>query len=207
MKVVLLLSAILLGSPPPAETMKISAQLAADELQIGPEYEIVLRVSTQQGWSASKSGVPAPVLQLDVPASVQLVGKVLTAHKELRKNEFLQAPFERLLKNPEERIKFKLVSKPEADERIALNVLAYVSEDPATNVYLIRRRLVLPLTPHAVATESDASKSDWGPDQELLQIGQPAADFNLPKAYDPPLSLGQYLGAKKVVVTTYRAFW
>jgi peroxiredoxin len=52
-----------------------------------------------------------------------------------------------------------------------------------------------------------ASKSDWGIDKHSLQIGEPAADFSLPKAFDPPIGLSNYLGQKYVIVTTYRAHW
>ncbi len=96
---------------------------------------------------------------------------------------------------------------PGQGEQISLNVMAYVSEDPTVASYFIRRRVTLALTPGALAVEADASRSDWGNDKHLLQIGDVAVDFSLPKAFDPPVSLGQYLGRKNIVVTTYRTHW
>lgn len=204
---ILLLPLLFAGSQPPADVVTISAELQADDLKTGPAYEIVLEVAIKDGWSASKAGVPAPVLQIEVPPSVKLSGQVLTTYKELSRNEFLQAPFERLLKNKAEHIEFTLVQEAGANEQIALNVMAYISQDPTKDSFFIRRRVVLDLAPRARATEADATISDWGIDRKLLQIGDVAADFNLPKAFDPPLSLGQYLGQKNIIVTTYRAFW
>ncbi len=204
---ILTLSLVVLGAQPPTDVLAISAELEAEALSVGPEYEIVLRVTIKDGWSASSAGVPAPLLQIDAPPAVKLSGKHLTSFKELSRNEFLQAPFERLLKAKEEHIEFKLVRPPGQGEQISFNVMAYVSDGPAESSYLIRRRVTLALTPGAQAVEADASKSDWGNDKHLLQIGDIAADFSLPKAFDPPVSLGQYLGQKNIVVTTYRAHW
>ncbi len=204
---ILTLCLVVLGAQPPADVLTVSAKLEADALNVGPKYEIVLRVAVMDGWSASSAGVPAPLMQIDAPAAVKLSGKSLTSFKELSRNEFLQAPFERLLKAKEEHIEFTLVRPPGQGEQISLNIMAYVSEDPTASSYFIRRRVTLLLTPGAQAVEADASKSDWGNDKKLLQIGDVAADFSLPKAFGPPVSLGLYLGLKNIVVTSYRAHW
>ena len=65
---------------------------------------------------------------------------------------------------------------------------------------------MLPLEPGATATEGSANESDWGKG-DFLKIGDKAEPFELPRADGSTLSLGEYLGKKNVIVTTYRAFW
>ena len=204
---VLVCSLILFISQPPGDVLSISARLDAEELSVDSDYEIVLKVEIKEGWSAAAAGVSAPLVQIDVPPSVVLSGKVLTSQRELRKNEYLQAPFERLLKSEEERIGFSLVKAPGAQEQIALNIMAYVSQDPTVDSFFIRRRFTLDVKPRAQAVGVVGAQSDWGIDKHLLQIGEPAEDFSLPKAFDPPIGLGNYLGQKNIIVTTYRAHW
>ncbi len=204
---ILACSLVLFVSQPPGDVLSVSATLEADELSVGSNYEIVLKVEIKEGWSAATAGVPAPLVQIDAPPSVELSGKVLTSQRELRKNEYLQAPFERLLKNEEEHIGFSLVKTPGAGEQIGLNIMAYVSQDPTVDSFFIRRRFALDVKPRAQAVGVAAVKSDWGIDTHLLQIGDPAEDFSLPKAFDPPIGLGNYLGQKNIIVTTYRAHW
>ena len=203
----LMLPLLLAAAQPPADVLSVSAELAADELTVGRPYEIVLRVEIADGWSASKAGVPAPLLQIDLPPSVKLSGRVLTTHKELSKNEFLQAPFERLLKGKEHRIEFELTQEPRPGEQIGLNIMTYVAQDAKKDSFFVRRRLVVPVAAGAKGVESAPTDSSWGIDRDLLQIGDVASDFSLPKAFDPPIGLSNYLGQKNVIVTTYRAHW
>lgn len=204
---VLACSLVLFISQPPGDVLSISATLEADQLAVGSNYEIVLKVEIKEGWSAAAAGVPSPLVQIDVPPSVELSGKVLTSQRELSRNEFLEAPFERLLKSEEEHIGFSLVKAPGAKEQIGLNIMAYVSQDPTVDSFFIRRRFALDVKPRAQAVSVVAAQSDWGIDKHLLQIGDPAEDFSLPKAFDPPIGLGNYLGQKNIIVTTYRAHW
>lgn len=120
---ILTLSLVVLGAQPPVDVLAVSAELEVDALTVGPEYDIVLRVAIKDGWSASGDGVPAPLLQIDAPPAVKLSGKHLTSFKELSRNEFLQAPFERLLKAKEERVQFTLIRPPGQGEQISLNVM------------------------------------------------------------------------------------
>lgn len=203
----LVLPLLLAAAQPPADVLTVSAELAADQLKVGPTYKLVVRVAIADGWSASKARGPALLLQIDVPPSVKLSGQVLTTYKELRKNEFLQAPFERLLKGREEHIEFQLTQQPEPDEQIGLNIMTYVTQDPTKDSFFVRRRLVVPVVAGAKGVESAPTDSSWGIDRHLLQIGDVAADFSLPKAFDPPIGLSNYLGQKNIIVTTYRAHW
>lgn len=65
------------------------------------------------------------------------------------------------------------------------------------------------LSGKTLSSYQELSRNEFlqAPFEHLLQIGDVAADFSLSKAFDPPPSLGQYLGQKNIVVTTYRAHW
>lgn len=200
-----MMTALLFGSAPPAEAMQVSARIDAESLEVGKEYALVVRASFEQGLSASGAGIPLPLVQIQVPPSVRLVGKELTTRKELSQNEFLQAPFERVMRGHEDRIKFTVMSDPKPDESFGLNVLAYVSDESSGDAWFIRQRLTVPLTPGGESRKVDAGESDWGND-ETLKIGDTAADFSLPQADRKTVSLKDFRG-KYVVVTTYRAHW
>ena len=57
------------------------------------------------------------------------------------------------------------------------------------------------------AVEVPATTSKWGVDEKLLQIGDKATDFVLPRADGSEVALEPYLGEKNIIVTTYRAHW
>ena len=189
------------------EAVRVSAYLDADELEVGEEYSIQLELTLPASMDATKAGAPAPFLQLDIPPSVKLVGKELTAYRELASNEFLHEPYERLLKEKSVEILFELIAEPKAGEQIGLNVLGYVRTDDETDDFFFRRRLELPLVALADAVPAKIAKSDWGTDDKLLQIGQKAEAFSLPLADGTKFDLASVLGKKKVIVTTYRAHW
>lgn len=202
----LILVPMLFGSTPPSnDQVTINARIEADRLEVGQEYEIVLDVRFKTNLSASGAGMPAPILQIQAPQSVQLSGKILRNYKELSRNEFLQAPFERLMKDAPTRVPFTLVREPAPEDQFSLNILAYVSNGEETS--FVRRRLTLPVQASATAKEADPNTSDWGMNEQLLQLGDKAALFELRRADGSTVSLAQYLGKKNVVVTTYRAFW
>ena len=93
----LLIVGLLAAAPMPEDAVVVSARIDARALRIGREYEIVLDISVKDGLSSSSAGIQAPILQIDVPSSVKLTGKVLKTYKQLSRNEFLQEPFERLV--------------------------------------------------------------------------------------------------------------
>ena len=202
----LLLPLLIGGGGMPDDAFVVTATLVADKLEVGNDYEIAIEVKLKDGWSASDSGIPKPMLQIDVPKCVKLSGEVLKGFRALSRNEFLQEPYERLITEGKSTVKFKLARKPGAKDRIALNVMAYVSDDPGNNAYFVRRRLELPLEPGAVAEAGDAAKSDWGK-QKVLQIGDKAKVFSLPQADGKKIKLRTYLGKKNILITTYRAYW
>ncbi|TDJ79882.1 MAG: hypothetical protein E2O39_00225 [Planctomycetota bacterium] len=189
----------------PDEPIGITATLDATSLEVGVEYEIILELYPGEA-STSAAGIPAPFLQIDVPPSVKLSGPVLETYAELSRNEFLQEPYERLLKQFPARIGFRLIAPPGPEETIGLNIVAYL-EGPDGEKTFLRRRLELPLTPGAEAVVGDEHDSSWGTDEKLLQIGDRAALFELPRADGTMVALASYLGEKNIIITTYRAFW
>ena len=189
----------------PDNAFSVSARIDAETLEVGQEYEIVLEWKVGESYSTGDGGIPAPILQIEVPRTVRLTGKVLEGYRELSKNEFLQEPFERLIKESPVRIGFKLRRLPPEDARMALNVLAYVG-GKSDGAWFVRRRLEIPLRPGAEATEISPTNSNWGKGKGL-QIGDKATPFTLPRADGSQVSLRQYLGKKNVIVTTYRAHW
>jgi len=196
----------LAGGVEPNEMLTTSARLDTDALELGGEYEIVLSAASKEGYSTTEAGIPGVILQIDVPPSVRLSGQVLKSHEELKRNEFLREPFERLLKETPARIGFKLIKRPQVDEAIGLNLLAYVGPSTGDGGWFVRQRLMLPLTPNAEARIVPNTESSWG-QQKTLRIGATAAAFSLPRADGSKVSLDQYRGEKNVVVMTYRAHW
>ena len=125
--------------------MNVSATLDAKTLVVGQEYEIQLTVTLAEGWSASAAGIPKPILQIDVPKPAQLSGEVLSGYRELSRNEFLQAPYERTIDVGSNVVEFTLTSEPSSGDRISLNIIAYVRQGEDENAFFVRKRLELPL--------------------------------------------------------------
>ncbi len=188
--------------PTPVDAMTISARVEEGSRA----HDIVLEVLFKEGWNGSGAGVPAPILQIDVPPSARLTGRVLKSHRELARNDFLQEPFEQLLKGSSTRVGFRLPGESAPGEAFGLSVLVYLSRDGTDDAWFVRRRLELPVTPGSTARSVSAATSDWG-EGDLLQIGDQAAPFSLPKADGTKLALSEYLGKKNIIVTTYRAHW
>ena len=84
-------------------------------------------------------------------------------------------------------------------------MLAYLTSKDG-GAWFVRRRFALPLEPGAVARSVPATRSDWG-ESDLLQLGDQAPDFELPRADGTTVALSSFKGRKNVVITTYRAFW
>lgn len=195
-----------LAAATPDEAFTVSARIDAESLVKGQTYDIVIDWSVAEGLSPGGAGVPAPILQIDAPRAIQLSGKVLRGHRELSQNEFLQAPYERLMKKPQVRIGFTLRKEPGSEDSIGLNILAYVGSEESGEAAFVRRRLELRIAPNASSTDAEATNSAWGKNK-LLKIGDKAATFKLPRADGEKIGLKQYRGKKNVLVTTYRAHW
>ena len=202
-----LLLCLLGGVESPQDALEISIALPETPLEVGGKYEIRVEVTLREGWSSSDSGIPKPILQIKAPKAVELSGKRLTKQRDLARNEYLQAPFERLIDDGAARIGFKLRRAPKPDDVFAFNVLAYVSRKGGDdNGWFVRKRFELPLRAGASATSVAVEPSDWGANREL-QLGDKAAMFSLPRADGRKVVLRKLLGKKNIVITTYRAFW
>jgi hypothetical protein len=197
---------LLMLSGVPEDVVRVSAHVDAETLVVGNEYKIVFEAQFKDGWSGGKAGISAPFLQIDVPSSIELTGRELKTFKELSRNDFIQEPYERLVRESPLEVGFKLIKKPDPNEPFGLNFVTYASPASGDDAHFIRRRLSLPVAPKATAESVEPTLSNWGPDG-LLQIGDKAAPFSLPQADGKKVALGQYLGKKNVVVTTYRAHW
>jgi hypothetical protein len=207
---VLMLTSLLADAPVVAQTVEPSARLVASELRVGEEYDIVVNLAIPEDLEipAGERMKHLPMLQIDVPPSVELSGKVLSTHQELARNEFLMEPYERLITKDVSHVKFKVVKKPEASETIGLVVTAFLSSIDGNRSFFLRRRLALPLKPNAVAGTALAENSQWGIDKELLNIGDSAPGFSLPRVNGSGnVTIGSFLGKKNIIVTTYRASW
>ena len=180
MNSMLLCSMLIGGTVTSDDVVTVSAVIRAEALEIGGRYDIELNVEVNTDWSASGAGIPTPLLQIKVPASARLVGKVLTDQRALSRNEYLRAPYERQLKSKATKIPFTLERKPDADDHFVLNVLAYVSSADKARSRFVRRRLRIALSPHAAAQQLPSDASDSGV-TDHLQIGDTAAPFNLPR--------------------------
>lgn len=205
MSVWCLLPAVLAGAASD-DSVRVSATISAAALEVGKEYELVVNVEVGEDGSASSAGIPSPLLQILVPASVELVGKELKTRQELSQNEFLQAPFERALSELPAKIPFKIIKEPAGEDAFYLNVLAYVTPSKDAPATFLRRRLSLPVSANATSSEVSPTLSDWGK-SKALQIGDKAGGFKLRSAAGGKVSLKSFRGKKNVVVSTYRAHW
>jgi hypothetical protein len=188
------------------ERLAVEARLEAESLAVGRSYEIALTVELQSGWSASEAGIPCPILQVDPPDCVALDGKVLTDHRELSRNDFLQSPFERLIKEKETRVAFTLKAAPKDGDTVGLIVLAYVADQDGHNAAFVRRRLELPLKPKAKAVRGDDRDSHFGGADEY-NIGDKMSPVELPVLAGGSVDLADYLGTRNIIITMYRAHW
>ncbi len=200
----ILMTAALVAAPD--DLIQATAHLSANELTLGQEYKIDLEFKVKDGWSSSGAGIPAPLLQVDVPEGVELTGRRVDGYRALSQNEFIHEPYERLIKTSPFEIGFTLAASPSAGQHIGLNLLAYVSHDSSDDARFVRIRLELPVLPNANASPVPATKSDWGVG-DLLQIGQKVEEFTLPRGDGSTVALKNYLGKNNIIVTTYRAFW
>jgi len=189
------------------QPVRVSARLDAERLEVGREHELVLELELAEGLDAGGAGLPGAIVQLDVPPSVELAGEPLTTHAELSKNQYLRAPYERLVEEFPVRIRFRLTSEPGDGERLGLNVVGYLRAGEGERDGFLRRRLELPLEPGATGREVDPVDSSWGTEAAGLQIGDRATDFTIRRADGSELALSHFLGAKRILVTTYRAHW
>jgi peroxiredoxin len=202
-----LLAPLVLAAAPALDDVTVTAQITGATLEVGAEASFDVRIQLPAGVVADRSGIPGFIVQLDVPNCVTLLGKQVTSARDLARNEFLMEPWERLVKGTEVRIPFVLTEPAAQRDTLGVTVIGYVASAPGDDDAFLRRRLELPLTGGGVAVPGDATNSRWGPDRQLLQIGDRAPGFRLPTLAGGELDLAEHLGRGNLVVTTYRAHW
>ena len=191
---------------PAGSPASISARLVPVDVADAEMYQIQLEYRLDEGWTVDQAGLPGAILQIEAPAAVTLEGKVLTDPRELARNEFLIAPFERLIQPGQTTINLTLTQAPGDADRIALNVISYLRHQDTKPIFR-RQRFELGLTANAEAQPVLATRSDWGGPHGGLDIGNRATPFELPRADGTTVALESYRGRRNVLVTTYRAFW
>ena len=199
-----LICALALGVLQP-NAIEVSATINAEQLNVGETYPLTFNWNATTNASVNKAGIPVPLIQIDVPDSVELVGKVLTNHKELAGNEFLYAPFERALETESLTIDFKLVSAPTDGDQIAINFIAYATTSDGTSRF-VRKRLAVPVVAHGKGAETEIGNASWG-GNNFAKIGDKVEAIALPQADGTQVDLGELIGKSNIIITTYRAFW
>ena len=103
-------SVLIAAAPPGPDAMTLSARMPS-ELRPG-NVAITVTIDIDEAWSASKAGIPQPLLQIEAPASIELAGRRLTEYRDLSRNEFLMLPVERLAQPGQSQIEFTLTGEP-----------------------------------------------------------------------------------------------
>lgn len=191
----------------PTAGVTFRAELGAEEIEVGPTLTVTVSIDLAEGVSATDSGIPGFILQLDPPQGLELSGKRITEFKQLSRNEFLMEPWERLVKEATVEVQFTLTEKPAKGATLGLILVGYVAREPGEDDAFLRRRLELPLVAGAKARKGDELDSSWGPDKALLTIGDKAPSFELPVLQGGEIELANELDAGPLLLTTYRAHW
>ena len=80
------------GSESPSKQVAVSASLHSFGSADRKTYSAELTIRIPEGLSASTSGVPGVIVQVDPPPGVKLVGKRIQSFEDQRDNEFLMEP-------------------------------------------------------------------------------------------------------------------
>ena len=95
------------GTPPP-DVLQVSATMTELSAKAG-RFQVILEV--KDGWQPTDLKFSA-LLQVDVPESVKLAGKVLTTQKDLSSNGYVREPFERIVGDGPTTVEFTLRKTP-----------------------------------------------------------------------------------------------
>lgn len=173
---------------------------------LAPDTELVATIGiTLEELKPLADRLPTALIQVDVPASVELDGEVLTG-RALQRREFVEQPFEQVIDPAGTELKFRLTGSPAADERLGVSVILFLEDEDGGRVFA-RRRVDVPLTGGATAsTSAAATDSGWGRNG-TLEIGERVPGLTLPRTDGSTLDLTTMLGSRPIVITTYRAFW
>jgi len=190
-----------------APPLRTAASMTRVPMAVGGEYTFTVEIDLDESWSASGAGVPSPLLQIDVPPSIELEGRVLDTYREQANNEFIVTPFERAVEVGATEIGFRLVGEPAPGETIGLSVVAYLADGEGGAEFL-RQRIELPVEAGAAADGALwPDRSTWSALDDVLDIGDPLRDVALLRADGSTLRLSDLTGEGPLIITTYRAFW
>ena len=190
-----------------AEPFEVTARMPDDVLRVNRRYVMTIEARLGEDYQRTGVGVAQPLLQINLPPCVELTDRELTTERELKKNNFLAAPFEMLLQERVTEIPFKLTRDPQPGETIGLNVLAYVRRRDDGAERFVRRRYEISPAKDAVATVvADNTNWRWGRG-DALNIGDKLPPLELPRSDGSTFSLATLLGKQRFILTTYRAHW
>ena len=157
------LMSLFLATSVPEDLVTVSARIEAGELEVGRDLDIVVEIAFKESYSGSAAGIPGAILQIDVPSSAQLSGRVLKTRKEQSRNEYLQEPFERLIKETPASVEFTLLKSPAAGEQFGISVLAYVGSEDGEDVWIyVGRADKLGTPPHLRLADFRRAASVFG---------------------------------------------
>lgn len=185
-----------------------------------PAHSIRIHVSIRAAGArrADGSGLPGFIVQVDPPAGVQLTGKQVTSFEDLRGNEFLMEPWERLAETGDVTIDATMSGDVDATATVGIIVTGYLASLPGEDDVFVRQRLEVRPSDGAISRPGDSSDSTWGPAQgqidaddgapnPVLAIGDRAATFILPALAGGNCDVGALIGREPFVLVTYRGFW
>lgn len=200
----------------------VAIQISISEVPSGSTpTQATLSIELEEGLSGTDAGIPGFIVQLDPPAGLELVGEPVVKFEDLRDNEFLMEPWERIVEAGESRIEFKVTPEMAASATLGINVIGYVASDRGPEKggkeVFLRRRFELDLRGGAMAVLGDPMDSSWGPfeslpkEQQPLIIGDKAPDFVGPtltaRGVGEDASLAAINGNGPLVLATYRGHW
>lgn len=202
------------ASPLDVPTFAARAELDARPLVVGETSVLRVLLDVDAGihrefaWEdPRKPGeLRRPILQIQTPASVELLGAAptnLVTPGDFQQS-YLRFPYGRRLLDTQTEIAFRLIAPPELGDTLGLNVVTYLEGDEPGEAIFVRLRIDLPLTPGASATGMPGATSRWAGD-DTLSIGDTAPGFSLKDARTAKtVSLESVLGQKRALVMAYR---
>ena len=204
----------------------VAIQISISEVPSGSTpTQATLSIELEEGLSGTDAGIPVFIVLLDPPAGLELVGQPVVKFEDLRDNEFLMEPWERIVEAGESRIEFKVTPEMAASATLGINVIGYLASQKESqkgsqkggDQAFLRRRFELEIRGGATAVLGDPMDSSWGPFESLpeekrpLVIGDKAPDFVGPtltaKGVGEDASLAAIKGNGPRVLATYRGHW
>lgn len=214
------LVSLALAGVPQGDHLDATAHVLTPTLAVGSEAAFVVEIESTRPIDASwetttdhahAAGLRKPVLQLEVPESIELLDSYKPEEERTSRQDWLDfyfdRPYGRLVDANRIEIPFRVVSEPGTDDEIGINLVTYTEEKDPKSARLVRLRLQLEVAGGAKARRVTADRSSWGT-RTRLHIGDRASDFELPSGWGETVRLSNFLGSgKPIFVMTYRSDW